>query len=204
MTDTTHQAIIDCARDLLIRRGYRGMNFGDIATALGMTRANIHYHFGSKSALVEAVLLAYVDETLSSLRAIWLDRDRDFAAHVEATLAISLARHARYNPTGAPHAPWSLISRLRHDADLLTPAGRDALSSFTEDLNDLLIQSLTLEIGAGRLAPDLPLADVAGQFTQIADNASTVTTGSKGGERLARLYRGLVALVERGYGTRRA
>ena len=44
------------ALDLLIQFGYRGMSFGDLATALNTTRANIHYHFGSKTDLWVAAI----------------------------------------------------------------------------------------------------------------------------------------------------
>ena len=39
-------AIKKLALDLLITHGCRGMSFADIAASLGVTRANVHYHFG--------------------------------------------------------------------------------------------------------------------------------------------------------------
>src|SRR5688572_11114083 len=93
----TRQAIMDRALEALVRNGYRGASFGDIATALGMTRANIHYHFGSKQELVEAVLADYVETTLAAVRDIWLERDLAFVDRIETMLAFSLKRHRRFN-----------------------------------------------------------------------------------------------------------
>ena len=199
---TSRQAIMDCALELLIRHGYRGASFGDIATALGMTRANIHYHFGSKQALVEAVLADYVRATLAALEGIWLASDLGFADRVEQMLTFSLERFHRYNKDGSPAGPWSLISRLRQDADLLTPSGRKALMEFSVALRVLLTKALERDVARGRFASEMPVAAVAAQLALIADNASAVTLDAGGGVQLAELYRGLVQIVGHGYGLR--
>ena len=196
---TSRQAIMDCALDLVIRHGYRGTSFGDIATALGMTRDNIHYHFGSKQALVEAVLANYVETTLAALRDVWLERDLDFADRVERMLTFSLKRYRRYNKAGTPTGPWSLISRLRQDADLLTPQGREMLMQFSRDLRTLLTASLAADVERGRLARDMPIDTVAAQVALIADNASAITLDAEGARHLTELYRGLVKIVAHGY-----
>ena len=64
-------AIKQLAEELLVRHGFRGMSFADIAERRGITRANIHYHFGSKAALIDEVLADYTSTTLGSLRQVW-------------------------------------------------------------------------------------------------------------------------------------
>jgi AcrR family transcriptional regulator len=199
---TTRQAIMDRALELLVRHGYRGASFGDIADALGMTRANIHYHFGSKQVLVEAVLTDYVELTIAALRDIWLERELGFAERVETMLAFSLKRYRRYNKAGATASQWSLISRLRQDADLLTPNGRDLLAKFSRDLRSLLAASLAADVKRGRFARDMPVDAVAAQVALIADNASAITLDSEGAAHLGELYRGLVEMITHGYAAR--
>src|SRR5579875_4107366 len=59
-TPVTRTRIQALARELYVRRGYEGFSFRDIAEALGITRANIHYHFGSKSSLMTALIDDFV------------------------------------------------------------------------------------------------------------------------------------------------
>ena len=50
--------IKQAARDLFIQRGLADVSYGDIAEVVNTTRANLHYHFGNKNALIEAVAKA--------------------------------------------------------------------------------------------------------------------------------------------------
>lgn len=52
----TRTAIIDAALDVFATRGYRSSALGEIATRVGLTPAAILYHFGSKEALLLAVI----------------------------------------------------------------------------------------------------------------------------------------------------
>ena len=200
MDDTsTAQAIKDRALDLLVRHGYRGMSFGDISSALGMTRANVHYHFGNKQALVEQVLRDYVEATLGAIRKVWSAEGASFAQKVEAMLAFSLARYRRFNPAGSSGRPWSLIARLRQDADLLTPDGRLMLLHFRDELTALLTAALEEGRRRGEFASGIPVAAVALHLATIADNASAVTLDTDGPERLRQLYRGIAEIIDAGF-----
>src|SRR6188768_431637 len=123
------------ARDLLIQRGYRGVSFGDIATALETTRANIHYHFGNKHKLVEEVLEDYVEETLGGVKTAFERDDLPLTGKIAEIVEISRRRHRKHNPTGKGTAPWSLIARMRQDSEALTPKGRAALERFAQELD---------------------------------------------------------------------
>ena len=67
------ERIKKAATDLLIRNGYRGTSFADIAKPLGITTANIHYHFGTKQKLVEQAVRDYVAGSLAGHKQVWLD-----------------------------------------------------------------------------------------------------------------------------------
>ncbi len=51
------------ATELLIKHGFHGMSFRDVAERCDITTTNIHYHFGSKQQLVEEIVADYVEET---------------------------------------------------------------------------------------------------------------------------------------------
>src|SRR5262245_48194330 len=101
MSDTDiRQAIKDVALELLVRNGYRGASFGDIAEELGITRANIHYHFGGKQALVEEVLEDYVQVTLGALRQVWSSENSSLGAKIEMMIGVSRKRFHHFNAAG--------------------------------------------------------------------------------------------------------
>src|SRR5690606_34650428 len=55
-TRSTREKIKAVAAELYVLRGHDGFSFGDIAGAIGTTRANIHHHFGSKRQLMEELI----------------------------------------------------------------------------------------------------------------------------------------------------
>ena len=52
----TKEQILDIAEDLLLDRGYNGFSYKDIAVALNIRNASIHYHFSKKTALGVAII----------------------------------------------------------------------------------------------------------------------------------------------------
>ncbi|MCZ8548579.1 TetR/AcrR family transcriptional regulator [Mesorhizobium qingshengii] len=192
----TRQAIKDTALELLVRHGYRGTSFGDISTALGTTRANIHYHFGNKQALVGEVLRDYMQATLSALRAVWSHEESSLAEQVEAMIAYSRARFRHFNPAGTEGRNWSLISRLRQDADLLGDDGRRMLNHFGIELLALFTEAFSSAGRRGELAPNVVAADAALLLAAIADNAAPITLAEGGFEALEETYRSLTRIIK--------
>ena len=194
----TRQAIKDTALELLVRHGYRGTSFGDISAALGTTRANIHYHFGNKQALVDEVLGDYMQATLSALRAVWSDEEASLAEQVEAMIGYSRARFLHFNPAGTEGRNWSLITRLRQDVDLLGANGQKMLGHFGAELSALFGDALSAAGRRGELAPYVRPADAALLLAAIADNAAPITLAEGGFERLERTYRSLAQIIKSG------
>ncbi|MBZ9799125.1 TetR/AcrR family transcriptional regulator [Mesorhizobium sp. ES1-4] len=192
----TRQAIKDAALELLVRDGYRGTSFGDISAALGTTRANIHYHFGNKQALVNEVLGDYMQATLSALRAVWSHEGSSLAEQTEAMIAYSRARFRHFNPAGTEGHNWSLISRLRQDADLLGDDGRRMLNHFGVELLALFTQAFLSAGRRGELAPKVVAADAALLLAAIADNAAPITLAEGGFEALEETYRSLTRIIK--------
>ena len=51
----TDQTILDVAQRLIQSRGYNGFSYKDVAAALGIRSASIHYHFATKADLGVAI-----------------------------------------------------------------------------------------------------------------------------------------------------
>ena len=188
------------ARDLLIQNGLRGVSFGDIAKTLGTTRANIHYHFGSKQRLVEEVLEDYVDETLSGMHAVLMRDDSTLIEKIEATLEISRRRHAKYNSGGKSGRPWSLIARMRQDSEALTPKGRTALKRFATGLEKSIAAAVRRSKERGEFNQSMPAEDVALQLMSIANSAGPITQDAGNFDRLEQLYRAFSRIIQHAYG----
>jgi TetR/AcrR family transcriptional regulator, transcriptional repressor for nem operon len=56
---STEDAILDCARALIVRGGYNGFSYADIATTVGIRKPSIHYHFPTKEDLVRTLVHRY-------------------------------------------------------------------------------------------------------------------------------------------------
>lgn len=53
------ERILDVAQRLAQSRGYNAFSYGDLAEALGIRKASIHYHFPSKADLAHALVARY-------------------------------------------------------------------------------------------------------------------------------------------------
>lgn len=56
---STEDAILDCARALIVRGGYNGFSYADIAAEVGIRKPSIHYHFPTKEDLVRTLVHRY-------------------------------------------------------------------------------------------------------------------------------------------------
>jgi TetR/AcrR family transcriptional repressor of nem operon len=66
----TPQRILDVAERLVQTRGFNGFSYADIAEALEVTKASLHYHFPSKAELGKRLIERYEETFLAALKAI--------------------------------------------------------------------------------------------------------------------------------------
>ena len=72
MTETKNK-ILDAAERLIGEQGYAGTSLRHIIAEAGVNLAAVHYHFGSKEDLLDAVVLRKV-KPVNDARLAWLDR----------------------------------------------------------------------------------------------------------------------------------
>jgi TetR/AcrR family transcriptional repressor of nem operon len=75
----TGEHILDVAETLIQTRSYSAFSYQDIADALGIRKASIHYHFATKADLGVAVVDRYVERFGSALAAMNHDQSRSSA-----------------------------------------------------------------------------------------------------------------------------
>ena len=66
----TSQRILDIAEELVQTRGFNGFSYADIAAALHVTKASLHYHFRGKADLGKRLIERYEENFLAALAAI--------------------------------------------------------------------------------------------------------------------------------------
>lgn len=57
----TKSRLLDVAQDLIQRNGVNGMSFQDLSNQVGIRKASVHYHFGSKAELISTLLKQNID-----------------------------------------------------------------------------------------------------------------------------------------------
>jgi TetR/AcrR family transcriptional repressor of nem operon len=76
---TTAEQILDLAETLIQTRSYSAFSYQDIADALAIRKASIHYHFATKADLGVAVVDRYVERFGYALAALSQDQSRSSA-----------------------------------------------------------------------------------------------------------------------------
>ncbi len=66
----TSQRILDVAERLVQTRGFNGFSYADIAEALEVTKASLHYHFPTKGDLGKRLIERYEESFLAALKSI--------------------------------------------------------------------------------------------------------------------------------------
>jgi TetR/AcrR family transcriptional repressor of nem operon len=69
-TADTPRRVLDVAERLVQTRGFNGFSYADIAAALGITKASLHYHFPTKAELGRRLIERYESRFLEALEAI--------------------------------------------------------------------------------------------------------------------------------------
>lgn len=195
----TRERIKQLALELLVKFGVRGCTFGDIADELRITRANVHYHFGSKNALIDEVVSSYVEATTDRFRAVWVDDTMLLAEKVRATIAINRGRYDAFNASQSGQA-WSLVTRMRGEEEALSPESVAVVRKFTTDLHASIMEGMQQAVQRGELSPQAPLGDVVTQLVNIVNSAGLTTMDARNFERLETVYRGFLEMLLVAYG----
>ncbi|MFN3460069.1 MAG: TetR/AcrR family transcriptional regulator [Oceanibaculum sp.] len=188
------------ATELLIKYGYRGLRFKDIAEQLGTTRANIHYHFGTKKNLIEEVIQDYVEGTVVEVEAIWTARNLTYVERVRRMMEFNRQRYSRFNPAGKDGRPWSIISRMRLESDMLSKKSKETLRSFSQTAEGYVNAALAEAIARGEISQDAPARDIVVQIVAIIDSAGSITSDAGSFDRLEHLYTAYLRVLTHAYG----
>ncbi len=157
----TRDRILAIAAGLYVLRGHGGFSFGDIAAAIGTTRANIHHHFGNKRRLMAELVEGFVADACARIAANWSLPRATFARRLAANVADLRRFHRRFNPRRGSRNVWSPIARIRLDLPVLGRLARDALERVDAAYDASIRRAVDDAIATGELGPLTPAADVS-------------------------------------------
>lgn len=188
------------AVDLITRRGYHAVTFREIAEAVKTTRANLHYHFGSKDKLIEEVLADYAAATTDFYRSTFTTPHISLREKMRRIRNFLKERYDRFNPDGLSSDPWSLSARLRSDWEALSPEMKSLMRNFTAE-NEISVRiGVALAVSSGELREDTPQENVSLLLVNNILYAANITRDMQSFDRLAELWEATLDAVEGAYG----
>jgi TetR/AcrR family transcriptional regulator, transcriptional repressor for nem operon len=165
----TSRRILDVAERLVQTRGFNGFSYADIAEALEVTKASLHYHFPSKADLGKRLIERYEETFLAALKSI----DATGAAPRD-----KLKRYARIYADVLRDNRMCLCGMLASDYATLPKPMKEEVNHFFDE-NE---QWLAAVLEQGRKAGNL-------EFKGSALDLARVIVGSlEGAMMLARSY----------------
>lgn len=182
----TAARILDIAERLVQSRGYNAFSYADVAHAVGIRKASLHYHFATKADLGQALVSRYRQAFLEALRGIEEretgapDRLRDYVALYEGVL-----RRKR----------MCMCGMLATDAATLPRAMRESVSEFFDENVSWLARVLEQGRKRRELRFEGTAASMASFFVSTLEGAMLIAYGSGDHDRFGSAARRLLATV---------
>lgn len=185
----TAARILDIAERLVQSRGYNAFSYADVAHAVGIRKASLHYHFATKADLGQALVSRYRQVFLEALAAIEAreagapERLRDYVALYDAVL-----RKKR----------MCMCGMLATDAATLPRAMRDSVARFFDENVAWLARVLDQGRKRKELRFEGTTASMASFFVSTLEGAMLIAHGSGDHARFESAASRLVATVAAG------
>jgi TetR/AcrR family transcriptional regulator, transcriptional repressor for nem operon len=138
----TAQKILDTAERLVQTRGFNGFSYADIAAALRVTKASLHYHFASKAELGQRPIARYEQNFLVAL---------DMIDRTSADAGEKLRRYVKIYADVLRANRMCLCGMLAAEYATLPKPMRDEVTRFFDTNEKWLVQVLDEGRKAGAL-----------------------------------------------------
>jgi AcrR family transcriptional regulator len=199
-TLSTRSRIKEIAAELYVLRGHDGFSFGDIAAAIGTTRANIHHHFGNKRQLMEELIADFAADAETRIKRVWTGGDTGFFDRLAMQLKDLRNFYERFNSETGARNVWSPLSRLRHDLPVLGEPAAHALERVNRVYDESLRRAINKAVEAGELSADTLKDELVHMLrvTLLTSQPMTQDTGSF--EEVIRTFAALEAIIRAAWG----
>ncbi|MBN3770252.1 MULTISPECIES: TetR/AcrR family transcriptional regulator [Burkholderia] len=162
--DSTAGRILEAGRQLIMRRGYSGFSYADIADAIDIRKASIHHHFPTKADLAVAVLQqsqANFDADMSLLESSGADalvQMRAYIGYWERCIADD-------------SAPFCVAGMLGAELPALPDEVARAVKAHFDDLSAWLVRVLEAGVQDGVVQPGVSVQTEAATFVSLVYGA---------------------------------
>jgi len=166
---TTADRILDTAERLLQERGFNAFSYADISEALGIQKASLHHHFGTKADLGLALIDRYRHDFDDALREIEAATE-DAPGRLERYVALygSVLRKKR----------MCMCGMLAAEVATLPKGMRESVAAFFTDNEAWLGRVLDQGREEGSLEFSGPAESMASFFVSSLEGAMLVARGS--------------------------
>ncbi|WP_374514027.1 TetR/AcrR family transcriptional regulator [Brevundimonas sp.] len=181
-TGETRESILDAAEDLFSKHGFYGVTIREVAREAGVDTALVHYYFGAKRALFDAVFLRRA-EVWNSDRVNAINRYAEAAGEnmtLEGLLAAFLHSPFEWALKGGPG--WKHYAALVAQTNANPMFGGEIMTRYFDPTARRLIELIR------RIMPEAREQDLYWGYHNLS-GALTLTLGETG--RLDRLSGGL-------------
>jgi len=108
----TRERILDAAHAVLVRKGTAGSRTQEIAAEAGVNKALVHYYFGTKAALADAIFERALGTIIPKIFGILADPDRSIEEKVRAIAREQIDFHS-----ARPYLAGYLLSELHAEPE---------------------------------------------------------------------------------------
>lgn len=182
----TADRILDIAERLVQMRGYNAFSYADVASAVGIRKASLHYHFATKADLGLALVARYRRSFLDALRAV----ETDAAGSLER-----LERYVGLYGSVLRKKRMCMCGMLATDAATLPRAMRESVAAFFTENVGWLARVLDQGKKRDELRFEGSAASMAAFFVSSLEGAMLVAHGSGSHENFDGAARQLLATV---------
>jgi AcrR family transcriptional regulator len=145
--EKTKERILTAAREEFIQHGYNGARMRAIAERAEINKGLLHYYFGSKDALFEAVFAQVFDQSMQEFSRI-LDPSADLFASIARYVEVHLDKLVKN-----PFVPMYIMQETNRDPQrLMQLMGQKVGDSFLQRFE----QRITQEVEAGHIQAVCP------------------------------------------------
>ena len=200
----TRERIKQVAREHYVLVGIDAFNFGEIADAVGITRGNIHHHFGSKKKLVAELVRDFTDDAEARIRHHWARPGLTLNERLAEQLADLRRFYQRFHSRAGDRNVWSPLARIRLDLPMLDRTAAKALERINRVYDEQLRVALQAAIASGELRTDTPVDDIARLLRVTFLSCPPMTQDTGGFDDIEQLFAALGRTVLGAWGTSKA